>query len=149
MLTGECSCPSGQAIKLGIVFRRNQRRKRANGVAFFQRQIVEYRCKRHGCTFQRGGEVRKFYAARSSLLARPSLALPIALVRAVVGRRSAEPVGLGTGLMTSLTRSGGLQTADQLRRRFGNRRSLVLRYKRPKLFCRRAFDENDILAIPG
>jgi len=37
MLTGECSCSPGQAIKLGTTFRCNQRGKRANGLAFLQR----------------------------------------------------------------------------------------------------------------
>src|SRR5207253_5260939 len=47
MLAGERACPPGQTIKLGIGFGRNQRCKRANRLAFFQRQIVQYRCESH------------------------------------------------------------------------------------------------------
>jgi hypothetical protein len=35
ILTSESACPSGQTIKLGIALGRNQRRKRANRLAFF------------------------------------------------------------------------------------------------------------------
>src|ERR1700756_4068140 len=68
MLTGECSCLPGQAVKLGIVFGRNQRRKRANGLTFFQRQIVKYRCESHDSTFHPYGCLRKQCVAQPSWL---------------------------------------------------------------------------------
>src|SRR5205814_4387733 len=71
ILTGERACPPGQTIKLGIVFGRNQRRKRANRLAFFQRQIVQYRCESHDYTFHPRG-----VSANNACVAQPSNASP-------------------------------------------------------------------------
>src|SRR4029077_14258711 len=78
MLMGECSCLPGQAIELGIVFGRNQRRKQANGLTFFQRQIVEYRCESHDCTFYPYSCLRKHERGRYAIIPRPpnSVAAP-------------------------------------------------------------------------
>ena len=59
MLERQRAGTDSQAIELDIIFRRNQRAKRPNRLAFFQRQIVEYAREFHDYTFRLRRCVRK------------------------------------------------------------------------------------------